>query len=197
MTQRVYHGSITPDDFTQDLLSTFNRGNYIAQEIGNGDSAAIQIATRFMVSSGGQTSISVIMQKIEDGVLIKLGQQAWLGVAASLSQTLFATLRNPFNLIGRLDDVAQDFEHIQLTEKIWQTIDQTAKAHAASYEISNRLRRLTCDYCETANTVGEPNCIACGAPLGGAHPSACPNCGYVVTKQELLCPNCGKALLNP
>ncbi len=48
--------------------------------------------------------------------MVELGQQAWLGVAASLGQTAFSVFRNPFSLIGRLDDLAQDIESMQLSE---------------------------------------------------------------------------------
>ena len=53
---------------------------------------------------------------------MQVGEQQWLGVAASLGQTVIATVLNPFNLINRLDDVAQDVSNLQLTEKIWQVV---------------------------------------------------------------------------
>jgi len=60
----------------------------------------------------------VLIQKVEDGVSVQAGQQAWLGVAASLGYTALAALRNPFTLLGRLDDLAQDVEYIQLSDNI-------------------------------------------------------------------------------
>jgi hypothetical protein len=125
---------------------------------------------------------------------VELGQQAWLGVAASLGMSALAALRNPFNLLGRLDDIAQDIENLQISERIWNVIGQAARAAGASTTLSDRLNRLTCEYCGIANRIGEPACIACGAPLGEVHPETCSNCGFVVGKKEGNCPNCGKVL---
>lgn len=194
MDRRIFHGIISPTDIAQALLAEFNQGNLRAQVLGQSDKMAVQIATRPGSMSGGQTAITVSIQTVEDGIMVEMGQQAWLGVAASLGQTAFSVIRNPFSLIGRLDDLAQDIENMQLSENVWQIIDRTVASAGASHQLSDRLSRLTCEYCGTANPVGEPNCIACGAPLGDAQPTSCANCGYVVTKDEIYCPNCGQKL---
>ena len=175
-------------------MAEFNRGNLHAQVVGNQEKMAVQIATRMGSMSGGQTALTVNIQKVEDGVMVDLGQQAWLGVAASLGQTAISALRNPFSLLGRLDDLAQDIENIQLVDNVWKAIDRIMTNLGASHELSERLARITCEYCGTANPVGEGNCITCGAPLGDVHPTTCPNCGFVITSKESKCPNCQKAL---
>ena len=142
--------------------------------------------------SGGQTALTITVRSIEDGVIIELGQQAWLGVAASLGHTALSALRNPFSLLGRLDDLAQDIEHLQLNENVWRTIERAASALGASNELSARLRRVACEYCETANPLGTGSCIACGAPLGDVHPTSCSNCGFAIKDNEMTCPNCGE-----
>jgi hypothetical protein len=144
--------------------------------------------------SGGQTALTISIQSIEDGIMIEIGQQAWMGVAASLGHTAISALRNPFSLLGRLDDLAQDIENIQLKEKVWQTIVRASATLGASHELSERLKRITCEHCGTANLLGEGSCIACGAPLGDAHPSTCLNCGFVVTNNETTCPNCNQKM---
>jgi hypothetical protein len=191
MERRIYHGILTPVDIAQALLAEFNQGNLHAQTLGRGDKMIVQVGTHPGAMSGGQTALTVTIQKVEDGVMVELGQQAWLGVAASLGVSALAALRNPFSLLGRLDDIAQDIESLQLSERIWVVIGKTAEALGASTELSKRLKRLTCEYCGTANPLGEPSCIACGAPLGAAQPGTCPNCGFVVKKEEEKCPNCG------
>jgi RNA polymerase subunit RPABC4/transcription elongation factor Spt4 len=65
-----------------------------------------------------------------------------------------------------------------------------SKLHA----LSEKLARVACEYCESANPLGEANCLSCGAPLGDAHPTTCHNCGFVVTLEEVICPNCGGKL---
>ncbi|MCL4560402.1 MAG: zinc ribbon domain-containing protein [Chloroflexi bacterium] len=192
MEQRIYHGTITPNDIARELVSYFNRGNFRVQQIGSGSQVAVQIATRDHPASGGQTALSVSIQDVSDGIQIQVGNQAWLGVAASLGMTALSALRNPFALIGRLDDLAQDIESLQLTEEIWSVIDGAARAAGAGHELSERLRRMECSYCGTANPVGEPNCIACGAPLGDVQPVTCKYCGFILKNNETACPNCGK-----
>jgi hypothetical protein len=194
MDRRIFHGNITPNDISQALMAEFNRGNLRAQMVGGQGKMAVQIATRMGSMSGGQTALTINLQQVEDGVMVELGQQAWLGVAASLGQTAISALRNPFSLLGRLDDLAQDIENIQLTDNVWKAIERTVSALGASHELSERLSRIACEFCGTANPLGEGNCIACGAPLGEVHPTACPHCGFVVSVKESECPNCHKAL---
>jgi hypothetical protein len=194
MEQRIYHGNLTPTDLGEALIARFNRGNLHAQQFGDGDRLIVQIGSRPGTMTGGDTAISVILQKIEDGVAVRLGQQAWLGIAASLGTTALAALRSPFNLLGRLDDLAQDIQNLQIDEQVWQAIDEVARSAGASQELSERLRRTMCPYCLTANPVGEPNCIACGAPLGTVQPRTCPSCGFVIKDSETICPNCKRTL---
>jgi hypothetical protein len=190
MDRRILYGNIEPGDVARALLAEYNRGNLQAQVIGQSDKMAVQIATRMGARSGGHTAMTVTIQKVEGGIMVEIGQQAWLGVAASLGQTAFSAFRNPFSLLGRLDDLAQDIENMQLSEKVWAVIYRTAAGIGASHELSEKLRRVTCVYCGTANPLGEGSCIACGAPLGGAHPTSCPNCGFAVALEETICPNC-------
>ena len=194
MERKIFHGKIKPVDVAQSLLGEFNHGNLRAQTLGQSDKMIVQIGTPPGAASGGQTAITVTIQKVEDGIMVELGEQAWLGVAASLGASAFAALRNPFSLLGRLDDIAQDIENLQISDRIWQVIAKSAKAAGVSTELSERLKRLTCEYCGSANPVGEATCMACGAPLGKLQPTTCKNCGYVVQSGDQVCPNCHQKL---
>jgi len=194
MERRILHGNIKPNDIAQALMAEFNRGNLHAQTVGQANKLAVQIATRMGAQSGGQTAMTVSIQKVEDGIMVEIGQQAWLGVAASLGQTAFSALRNPLSLLGRLDDLAQDIQNMQLQETVWNTIERAAASLGASHKLSERLQRIVCKYCNTANPLGEGSCIACGAPFGDAHPTTCHHCGFAVAKNEATCPNCKKKL---
>src|SRR5215210_6246683 len=136
MDRRIFHGNITPNDVAHALIAEFNRGNMNAQVVGDKDKIAVQIATRMGMMSGGHTALTINIQKVEDGIMMELGQQAWLGVAASLGQTAISALRNPFSLLGRLDDLAQDIENLQLSEKVWKVIDRAVVTLGASYALS-------------------------------------------------------------
>lgn len=194
MDRRFFHGNIKPGDIAQALMAEFNRGNFHAQVLGDPDKMAVQIATRTGSTTGGQTAMTVNVQKVEDGILIEVGQQAWLGLAASLGHTALSALRNPFSLLGRLDDLAQDVESMQLSERTWMVIDRAVKTLKASYALSEKLARIACEYCNSANPFGEASCLACGAPLGDMQPGTCGSCGFVVTTAEVVCPNCNKKL---
>lgn len=194
MERRIFHGKLRPIDIAQALTGEFNRGNLRAQTLGQSDRLVIQVGTRPDAMSGGQTAMTITIQTLDEGIMVELGQQAWVGVAASLGVSALAALKNPFSLLGRLDDIAQDIENLNLKDRVWQVISQTARAAGASAELSENLRRTTCEYCHVANPVGEPSCVACGAPLGNAQPVTCRNCGYVVRPGEKTCPNCKKPL---
>ena len=192
MERRIFHGDLSPNNIARALVAHFNRSNLAAQQLGNSKQILVQIASRQRPISGGQTALTVHLREVDDGVAVQLGKQTWLGLAASLGVTALSVFRNPFSLIGRLDDLAQDIENLQLTEEVWDVIENVARIRGATFELSERLRRLVCNYCATANPVGEPSCIACGAPLGEVQPITCQNCGFVVKKTESICPNCGK-----
>jgi hypothetical protein len=194
MDRRVFHGKLNPADIAQALLGEFNQGNLRAQTMGQSTKMVVQIGTSSSAVSGGQTALTVTIQKVEDGVMIEMGQQAWMGVAASLGASAFAALRNPLSLLGRLDDIAQDIENLQLADRIWQVIEQAARSAGASHQLSDNLSRLTCTYCGAANPLGEPSCVACGAPMGSTQPTTCPNCGFVVKAGDKKCPNCNQNL---
>ncbi|PKN90793.1 MAG: hypothetical protein CVU44_22230 [Chloroflexi bacterium HGW-Chloroflexi-6] len=192
MDKKIFYGDITPNDFAEALAAHFNRGNMRTQVVGDPNNLKVQIASMRNASSGGQTAVTVHLQTVEDGVMIEVGQQAWLGVAASLGQSAIATLMNPWNLLNRLDDIAQDIENLKLVENTWLVIAKVAKAKGSSQQISARLRRFSCEYCHTANKAGEPSCVACGAPLGQMQPTTCFQCGFVLLAREAICPQCGK-----
>ena len=194
MDQRIFYGNIEPIDIANRLISEFNQGNLRTQILGKKDNLAVQISSTRMARSGGQTALTINIQQVPDGVMIQVGQQHWLGVAASLGQSAIATLLNPLNLLGRLDDIAQDISNLQLTERVWLSIENSIKQSGASTLLSERLSRLSCEYCLTANEIGTSNCIACGAPLGEIHPNSCINCGWVNKKSDKVCSKCGHKL---
>lgn len=194
MQQRTFHGPVTPRSFAEALVAGFRRGSLRAQVFGDEEHLVVQLASSAMPVSGGATALSVDLVRVEDGVHVRLGQQEWLGVAASLGATALMALRNPATLLGRLDDLAQDLASMQLSAAVWETLDRTAASLGASHMISERLRRLSCTYCATANPVGEARCLACGAPLGPDQPLACGRCGTVSVAGTRVCGGCGAVL---
>ena len=192
-TQRTYHGEINSDEMAAAIVAAFNQGNLMAQQVGQGEKVMVQIATR-PGASGGKAGLSLTIQKVEDGVSVALGQKEWLGAVASLGQTALSTIMNPWNIISRLDDLAQDVTSLSLTEKVWEAVEKFAQATRVTKTISDRLQSVTCPYCSTANKVGAPECVNCNGPLGAVQPVSCPKCGNVLPPKSKFCNNCGTAL---
>lgn len=191
LEQRTFHGEITVDDFSHALTAEFHQGNLLTKVIGRGDQRIVQIASPADARSGGRTAITVHLTQVEDGVHVRVGQQDWIGVATSMGFTALTALRRPASLLHRIDDLAQDIASLQLSTRIWKTISETAESLGAAHELSERFRRLMCEYCLTANPVGAPHCVACGAPLGPNQPITCSACGYLLDQDETVCPECG------
>jgi RNase P subunit RPR2 len=196
MQQRIFHGNFLPEALAQSLMAHFDRGNLEVQQINENGLVTVQIATSRFASAGGRTALSIVLQPVADGVSVSLGEQSWLGIAGNMGVTILSVLRNPFALINRLDDLAQDAESIQLVDEVWKVIAETSRSLGSGFELSEKLKRYVCDYCNTANPPGEPRCIACGAPLGEIQPGTCSNCGYILLHDEKKCPNCGKTIIN-
>ncbi len=194
MDQRTFHGEIDPDDVAEALVAAFNQGNLRAQKVGTGSKIMVQIAKRAGAASGGNVAVTLSIQRHEDGVTVTIGQEEWLGVAASLGKSAFSALRNPLSLLGNLDDIAQDIASLQLKERIWQSVEKFAVAARATKTLSERLQTVTCPYCQAANKVGAADCENCGAPLGEVQPIACAKCGNVMPPRSKFCANCGTAL---
>ena len=194
MDTKIFHGDLTPDALANMLIAHFNRGNYQVQRIGDGKHLAVQIATREKIFAGGPTALTVTMEKVSDGVSVQLSKQAWFGVAASLGVTALGALKNPWSLLNRIDDLAQDLESLQLQENVLQALEEYARQHGTGYQLSERLQRIVCPYCLIANPVGTSSCMACGAPLGESQPITCPICGFILDNHESICPNCGRVL---
>ncbi len=194
MTTKIYHGNLTAENLAKAIATRFNDQDLTTRYSKNGDQYAVQISSRRDARSGGKTSIGLVLQQLEDGVAVKIGKQDWLGIAASLGLSALSLRLNPINILGRLDDIAQDIENLSLDDRLWEVIDDVATTMGASQQLSERLRRLSCDYCHTANQVGAPRCLACGAPLGNSQPRTCSVCGFVAAPEDSACSNCGTTL---
>ena len=191
---RVYHGSIRAVDIARTLKGEFHRGNYVVQTYGKPDKIVLQIATKQQLRSGGQTALTLHLNDTDDGVIVSMQKQKWLGIAASIGTSAIATVMNPWNLLSRIDDIAQDIESITMSDNLWDVIEKRVQLAGAGKQLSSKLRRVTCEYCGSAIRTGESNCVACGAPLGNVQPITCGNCGFVCSPTDQVCPNCHQSL---
>ena len=192
--QKAFHGNFKAADMAAALTLFFSRGNLETQMLNSRDHISLQIRSRTGATSGGRTAVGVHFQDFDDGVVVTIGNQQWLGVAASIGLSALIALRNPLNLIHRIDDIAQDIEYFNLKEEIWDKLIDFAKSKNGGFKLSQKFQRVACTYCLSANPVGESNCISCGAPLGKVQPIVCSSCGYVLLHNEKKCPNCKKTI---
>jgi len=194
MNTKIYHGDLTAENLARAICTRFDDNNLRARYSKSGDQYIVQINSRNTALSGGKTSIGLTIQQVEEGVAVKLGKQDWLGIAASLGVSALSLRMNPLNILGRLDDIAQDINNLSLDDRLMEVIDEVASTMGASQQLSERIRRTACEYCNAANPVGEPRCIACGAPLGDSQPRTCGRCGFVAAPEDVSCGNCGTKL---
>lgn len=194
METRTFHGEIKPHELAQHLEASFERNGLEVQHFGDEKGLTVQIASAKHRRSGGATSLTVVLSEIEDGVLVKMGEQSWAGVAASLGQTALSVAKNPWSLLERLDDLASDWDVISLKKQAWKAIEDLAASRAASHQISDRLRKVVCGYCDFANPADIGECEACGAPLGDEQPQACGKCGFVNDARAIKCSQCNHGL---
>ncbi len=75
MEKRIYHGNLTPTDFGHALMAEFDQGDLRTQQVGEENNMVVQIATAPTRRSGGHTAPTVYLQKVEDGVMVAVGQQ--------------------------------------------------------------------------------------------------------------------------
>jgi hypothetical protein len=191
MKTKTYHGDLNAEEIAITLANFFNRGGLAAQSSVNDSTAFVSIASRADRGSGGRTSLGVSLKQADDRLEASVGDQSMFGLAGSLGASAFLFWLNPLNLLGRLDDIAADVENLTLEDQVWKLLDRMAANGGASTQLSRRLQRMVCSYCNTANKVGEGRCVACGAPLGDVQPTTCHKCGYVILSDEKWCPNCG------
>jgi hypothetical protein len=191
MDEKIFYGEIQIEDIANALLAEFNQPPWQAQRYGNnGRRIAVQIASRPNLQRGGTTALTLHLQQLPNGIIVQMGQQAWLNLAASVGTTILAALRNPWYLLSRLDDLAQDFESLQLRDHVWQVIESVCHTAGASHQISETIKQQRCEYCLTPNPAEESHCLACGAPLQIKTVATCPHCGFIVPEDEAICPNC-------
>lgn len=191
MDEKIFYGEIQIEDIANALLAEFNQPPWQAQRYGDdGRRIAVQIASRPNLQSGGATALTLHLQKLSNGVMVQMGQQAWLNLAASVGTTILVALRNPWHLLSRLDDLAQDFESLQLRDHVWEVIESVCNSAGASHKIDAAIKQQRCEYCLTPNPTETSHCLACGAPLQIKTVTTCPHCGFIVQKNEVMCPNC-------
>ncbi len=122
-----------------------------------------RIFTQRQYRGSSATAIYIHCRPSERGLEVTISEQEWAEIAASLGTTIFATILNPINLLGRINHLATDVQNLSLGERVENFI-RTYSTRVAS-QSQDAFDRSVCKYCRTRNEPIGPHCISCGAPL--------------------------------
>lgn len=129
MQQRVYHGTVSPDQLADYLVQLYDpQKNMQAQRIGEGDSLIVQIAMSDVPENkrGALTVAIVRAMDAESGVMITMGEQPWLtpqNMAYGAMMAAISVLVTPWALFGLIWPVSQILETRMLPNDVWNTIE--------------------------------------------------------------------------
>jgi DNA-directed RNA polymerase subunit RPC12/RpoP len=195
MEQRTYRGDIDPEGLADALMTRFNHGDLMAQEVrGQEGHVMVQIATRDWGWGAARSALSIGIAPVGGGVRVTMGEQRWLDAAASLAITGLGALVNPLSLLGRIDDIARDLGKLTLPDQVWAAVEHYVDSVGAKLGMSEKQVVVACPYCGVGNPVGVGVCSACGGSLADAQPVACPSCGFISPKDANFCSRCGTKL---
>ena len=197
MEQRVYQGTIRPEDLVDVLLAEWDRDDTTAQAFSEPGRAIVQIGQREGSWFGDEPhqAITLDIESTDDGVQVTMGQQQWIkdngmqifaGGLIGFFPFFFTFPLGQFFGGGEIDQ--------SLPGRIWQTIDRYAAnvGTAPATGKTQRLATIPCPECGVANPMAAERCSACGANL--APSSACANCGHVNPPGASFCNRCGSPL---
>ena len=190
MITKTYYGKFKIDHFLNFLAAAFRDQNLEVHVSKHAERNVVRFVSARTARSGGQFALNLILTEFDGGVRIDIGNPEALGVAASLGKTAIAALINPYNLLVRLDDVAQDIENITLDQSLLKEIEQYMKVNHLTLKLSSSLSKTVCLYCHSINEYGNSNCVSCGAPMGDTLLKTCPRCGYAMSDKIMRCPQC-------
>lgn len=190
MITKTYYGKFQVNHFLNFLAATFRDQNLDVNVSNHGKRNVVRFVSSRGAKSGGQFALNLILTEFEGGVRIDIGTPEGLGVAASLGKTALFTLLNPYNLLVRLDDVAQDIENITLDQSLLKEIERYMRTNHLTLKLSSSLSKTVCEYCHSINDYGKSNCVSCGAPMGDTLLKTCPRCGFAMKNKLSRCPQC-------
>lgn len=201
MEQRVYEGSVSPQELAQALINEWDRDDTVAQGFGDGDRLIVQIGQREAgwFSDEPRQAITLDIEAVANGLQVTMGQQQWYkddGVQI-LAGGLIGFF--PFFFTFPLGQMFGDDIDQRLPARIWQSVERNVASVGAPSVPgtpvapvtgkTQRLSTVSCPECGVANPQGATRCSACGAQLDG--PMACPQCSHTNPPGARFCNRCG------
>lgn len=195
MEQRIYHGSIDPDQLAQALLDEWDQGETIAQALEAEGGIVVQIGQREAgwFSDEPRYALTIGIEQLDARVQVSMGQQQWYKAGGQIIVGgLFGFV--PFFFawpLGGLfggDDPPIDRD---LPGQIWQTIERFTAQSGAATGPTRRLATVVCPACGVSNPQSAAYCSACGQSLRATN---CPQCGRANPPGANFCIRCGAKL---
>jgi hypothetical protein len=138
MEQRVYHGSVTPNDLADFLVQQYEpQKDLQAQKLGQGDSLMVQIG-RGDEPEEIRHAVTVAITNPTDGstgVTVTMGQQQWITPSRATFAAmmgLIGVLVTPWALFALLWPLSDVIGGATLPSDIWNTIDTYLASRGAS-----------------------------------------------------------------
>jgi ribosomal protein L40E len=207
MEQRMYQGSIDPNELAQHLLDTWDQGDMVAQALEGDEGIIVQVGQR----SGGffsdepHNALTLALEPVNDGLRVTLGEQQWYRDGGG--QLIVGGLIGffPFFFTWPLGGGRDEQIEPQLTSQVWETVERYARQYGAATGATTRLPQqsatatgattrlpgIHCPSCSTENPAGAERCRECGTYLQARD---CPQCGVSNPATANFCMRCGSNL---
>lgn len=193
LTQRMFHGFLTAAALADQLAARFHdRQHRVQIQHGHG-TVLVQIG------SPHGSPVTVHIADTMGGVLVSMSRDRdWLDRTADVSEMIErAANGNPVSMLAMIPDVIGELRKENISPKIWNAInDICALSRQLAGEKNAPLRPIPCLYCQTPNSSGSAQCLACGAHLPIELPRICPKCSRSHPSDALFCQACGTRLVD-
>jgi ribosomal protein L40E len=209
MEQRIYEGTIDPNAFAQYMLDTWNQGETAAQALESDEGIIVQVGERHhgLFSDEPRNALTLAFEPRGDGLRVTMGEQQWYrdGGGRIMVGGLIGFF--PFFFTWPLGGGRGEPIDPQLTQQVWQTVEQYAAQYGAVTGETRRLPQQTgaatgpttrldtlhCPSCGTENPAAAERCRECGTYLQVRN---CPQCGVSNPATAHFCMRCGTSLLD-
>ncbi|NDJ52728.1 MAG: zinc ribbon domain-containing protein [Chloroflexi bacterium] len=170
MSERTYTGKISAVGLADNLIHTFTTGHLMARyRVREQQFVDLQIRSRES-DRGGQwrTVLTMTFTQRTDGIHVDIADHNWVGSATDLLSEGARSFRNPMRLLGRLNDVVEDVQTLQLPQQVWLAIEAYVEKALLNPDLPQDY--VVCPYCNTPNEIGVLVCPACGGSLADVQP---------------------------
>ena len=209
MEQRIYPGSIDPNELAQHLLDTWDQSDTLAQALQGDEGMMVQVGQRTsgFFSDEPHNALTLALEPVSEGLRVTLGEQQWYRDGGG--QLMVGGLIGffPFFFTWPLGGGSDEPVNPQLTSQVWESVERYTQQYGAATGATTRLPQpsgaatgattrlpsIHCPSCGTENQPAAERCRECGTYLQAR---ACPQCGVSNPATANFCMRCGNSLIS-